>query len=218
MGEGRQWKILLADDFSAHKTDNVWALCWSRGYVLLIHGGGVTPVGQTPDTDLNEHVRRSYGNKESRLLIEKMRCGQKVPKATREESMDLMFEVLNDADLHKRASQGFEKVGQSIDLYGDEDYMICREAATFWHDVTTDKYPNMRSKIDAELAAVADEYETGGITWCEEDVKRLITPYPAHRKTDAILSNVAGDFYYDEVHGLDDGLSLIHISEPTRPY
>ena len=56
--EGRDWRILLADDYSAHKTENVWALCWSRGYVPLIHGGGCTPVSQTPDTDLNEHVRR----------------------------------------------------------------------------------------------------------------------------------------------------------------
>ena len=91
--EGRQWRILLADDYSAHKSENVWALCWSRGYIILIHGGGVTPVAQTPDTDLNEHVRRNYGNKESRLLIEKMRCGQTVPKATHEECMSLIVSM-----------------------------------------------------------------------------------------------------------------------------
>ena len=56
--EGRDWRILLADDYAAHATENVEALCWSRGYILLIHGGGATPVSQTPDTDLNEHVRR----------------------------------------------------------------------------------------------------------------------------------------------------------------
>ena len=71
--EGRRWHIVLADDFSAHKTDNVFQLCWQRGYVLLIHGGGCTPVGQTPDTDLNEHVRRDYGQKECTLLMEKLR-------------------------------------------------------------------------------------------------------------------------------------------------
>ena len=203
-GEGRQWKILLADDFSAHKTDNVWALCWSRGYILLIHGGGVTPVGQTPDTDLNEHVRRNYGDKESRLLIEKMRCGQRVPKSTREECMTLMFEVLSDPELHKRASEGFKRVGQSIELHGREDDLVCREAGTFWHEATTDKYPSMRPRIDAELAAVADEYESEGIIWCEEDVKRLITPYPAHKKTDRILANLEDTFFHDDVHELGD--------------
>ena len=154
----------------------------------------MTPVAHTPDIDLNEHVRRNYGNKESRLLIEKMRCGQKVPKATREECMNLMFEVLNDPELHKRASQGFKRVGQSIELHGREDDLVCREAGTFWHEATTDKYPSMRPRIDAELAAVADEYESEGIIWCEEDVKRLITPYPAHKKIDRILANLEDVF------------------------
>ena len=28
--EGRDWRILLADDYSAHKSANVWAFAWSR--------------------------------------------------------------------------------------------------------------------------------------------------------------------------------------------
>ena len=80
--EGRDWRILLADDYGAHKTDNVAAFALSRGYVLLVHGGGSTPVAQTPDTDLNEFVRRRYGEKEARLLMERMRGGQVVPKLT----------------------------------------------------------------------------------------------------------------------------------------
>ena len=83
--EGRDWRILLADDFSAHKTENVFSLAWSRGYILLIHGGGSTPVEQTCDTDLNEHVRRDYGASESLLLIDKMRDGEVVPKLRHEE-------------------------------------------------------------------------------------------------------------------------------------
>ena len=59
--EGRDWRTIFADDFAAHKTANVFSLCWSRGYVLIVHGGGATPVAQTPDTDLNEEVRRLYG-------------------------------------------------------------------------------------------------------------------------------------------------------------
>ena len=56
----RRWHIILADDYSAHKTEHVFHFCWSRGYVLVCLGGGRTPVLQTPDTDLNEHVRRAY--------------------------------------------------------------------------------------------------------------------------------------------------------------
>ena len=100
-------------------------------------------MGQTPDTDLNEHVRHSYGNKESRLLLEKMRNGQVVPKCTHEECMLLMLEVLSDPQLHKQASEGYKKVGQSIDLHGKEDALVCREAGTFWNEETADCHLTM---------------------------------------------------------------------------
>ena len=170
--DGRDWRIYLCDDYAAHKSENIWNLCWSRGYVRIVHGGGVTPIAQTPDTDLNEHVRRMYGNLESRLLLEKMRNGQVVPKLTHEECMELMLEVLRDDELHKRASAGYKKVGQSIDLFGTEDLLVRREARGFWDEEATDRLPNMRATLHAELAAVADEFETGGLTWCERDVRR----------------------------------------------
>ena len=200
--EGRDWRLLLLDDFGPHKTDNVWALCWSRGYIRVVHGGGATPVGQTPDTDLNEHVRRSYGDKECRLLVEKMRGGQVVPRLAHEECLLLMLEVMSDPELHKQASEGYKKVGQSIDLHGKEDACVCREAGTFWNEETTDKYPSMRPKIDAELAAVADEFRSGGITWCERDVKRLIKPYPARKEVDRVIANLGEDFSHDDIHTL----------------
>ena len=76
----------------------------------------------------------------------------------------MMFEVLSNPALHVRAADGYKKVGQSIDLYGKEDAMVCREAGVFWNEETTDKFPNMRAKIDSELAAVADEFHSGGLT------------------------------------------------------
>ena len=68
-------------------------------------------MGQTCDTDLNEHVRRNYGDKESRLLLEKMRHGPSVPKLTPEECMTLMLEVLSERALHEGVAQGYKKVG-----------------------------------------------------------------------------------------------------------
>ena len=65
----------MADDFGPHKTDNVFRSCWQRGYVEMTHGGGQTPVTQTPDTDLNQHVRREYTAKASAYIIEQMRKG-----------------------------------------------------------------------------------------------------------------------------------------------
>ena len=190
----------MCDDAGAHKTQNVWNFCWSRGYVRIVLGGGTTLVAQTCDTDLNEHVRREYGRKESRLLLEKMRSGQVVPKFAHEECMQLMLDVLSDPALHRGAAEGYKKVGESIDLYGKEDGLICREAGKFWNEEATDKYPSMRPKIDAELAAVADEFENGGITWCQRDVQRLITPYPARKEVD----RESGRIFLPRRHPLHD--------------
>ena len=211
--EGRDWRILLVDDYSAHRTDNVWLLAWERGYILLLHGGGATPVAQTPDTDLNEHVKRLYASKEARLLIEKMRCNESVPKLKPEECMSLMFEVLSDPQLHKDASEGYKKVGQSIHLFGKEDALIVREAAQFWNAATTDNYPSMRPKINDEIAAVAEEWETGALKWRMQDVKNLITPYPARKEVDEILERLGEDYCEDEVHALYDEDKVDRASE-----
>ena len=48
--------------------------------------------------------------------------------------MELMLDVLKDPTLHSRASLGYKKVGQSIDLYGREDAMVCREAGGYWNE------------------------------------------------------------------------------------
>ena len=58
MEEGRKWRMMFADDAKQHLSPHVRRNCWSRGYAFLPHGGGVTPVVQTPDTDLNQPVSR----------------------------------------------------------------------------------------------------------------------------------------------------------------
>ena len=86
----------MCDDYKCHKGATVWNLCWQRGYIRVVHGGGTTPTGQVPDTDLNEFVRAAYSSLESQLLLEKMRCGQRVPTLTHEECMALLLNVLSD--------------------------------------------------------------------------------------------------------------------------
>ena len=199
--DDREWRIYLLDDYAAHKTNNVNNMAWGRGYVHMTHGGGTTPIAQTPDTDLNEETRQRYTTKESQLLIEKMRDGDSVPKATCEESMQMMLDVLSDPELHRRASQGYKKTGQSIDLHGTEDGLICREAGQFWNETTTGGHANMRALIDAELAAVAEEVASGGLQWHRRDVARLIAPYPTRKQADEILARLGDDSGRDGVHG-----------------
>ena len=54
MSQSRRSGVIVSEDFGPHKTDNVWRLCWSRGYKMIPHGGGCTPVVQTADTSMSD--------------------------------------------------------------------------------------------------------------------------------------------------------------------
>ena len=117
--------------------------------------------------------------------------------------MELMLGVLSDPGLHARAAEGYKKTGQSIDLHGLEDALICREAAVFWNEPTRGGHGSVRNLIDSELAAVAEEASSGGLTWCRRDVGRLTTPYPSRKDVDRVLEALGDDFYHDEIHDID---------------
>ena len=179
----RRWRILAADDFSAHKTDNVFRLAWRRGYILLIHGGGATPVAQTPDTDLNQHVRREYTTVESGHILQEMRNGVVVPRIAQEKCMDLMMKVLKNPKLHLDAADGYKKNGATVALDGTEDHMIVREAGKFFQSL------HVREKINREVAIVREEVKAGRLRWTYEDVKSLIQPYPKRTGDDILNAN-----------------------------
>jgi hypothetical protein len=80
--------------------------------------------------------------------------------------------------------------------------LFCREAGVYWNQKTTDNFASMRPKINADLAAVAEEYKSGGLTWSERHVERLIMPYPPRHAVDRVLKNLGEDFYHDDIHGL----------------
>ena len=88
-----------------------------------------------------------------------------MPSLSHEECMDLMLDIMSDTYLHKQAAQGYKKVHQSVDLHGSEDNQIVREAGKFWNEVTTDGLPNMRAKVDAEMAEVNENFDAGLIRW-----------------------------------------------------
>ena len=198
MTEQRQWRIIMADDFSAHLSPQVRNLCWSRGYVFVPHGGGVTPVVQTVDTDLNQHVKREYSAVESAELIRQMRAGTCVPRCDPERCIEIMAgEVMNRTSLHLAAADGYLKTGMRVPLDGSLDIEVVREAGHFWEEL------GMRAKINAAVAAVREEFERGALQWCAEDVRRIIRPFPAKPKVDKMLQAMRDD---------------THIPEDEKPY
>ncbi len=193
MTQWRQWRIIMADDFSAHLSPQVFRLCWSRGYVFIAHGGGVTPVVQTPDTDLNQHVKRLYTALEVDELMRQMREGARVPRCRLEQCIDMMVEVMSKIELHLRAAEGYAKTGLTAALDNDSrDHLIVREAANFWEELS------MRQKINSAVAEVREEHQAGRLKWSFENVQRLIREYPKHPHTDAVLARLGDDTWIDE--------------------
>ena len=192
MSQLRQWRIIMADDYSAHLSPQVFRLCWSRGYVFVAHGGGVTPVVQTPDTDLNQHVKREYAALETAELLQQMREGVCVPRCTHERCIDLMVGVMSQLRLHIAAAEGYLKTGMTVALDGTQDNLVVREAGVFWQEL------HMRTKINAAVAEVYEEFREGRLRWNVHDVKRLIKPYRKHKHIDAILEKMSDDTWVPE--------------------
>ena len=156
MTPGRRWRIIMADDFRPHKSPNAFRLCWTRGYVLVVHGGGTTPVAQTPDTDENQHVKREYSAVETLELMRQFRdTAVAVPRVNEQTALDMMYDIMQKKEMHLRAAKGYKYTGATIDLDGGEDHMVCREAGQFWNEL------QMRQKVNAEIALVRQEARGG---------------------------------------------------------
>ena len=112
----------------------------------------MTPIAQTPDTDLRQHVKREYVSLETRELIHQFRnSAVAVPRVEEEQAIDLMHDLLCQPDLRLMAADGYKKTGATVALDGNEDWMICREAGDLWREL------NMRTIIDKEVAVVRAE-------------------------------------------------------------
>lgn len=183
----REWRIIIADAFSAHLAPQVFNLCWSRGYVLITLGGGITPVVQTCDTDLNQHVKRKYMELETLNLLQQMRDGVCVPHNSPECCIDLMAEVLMNTSLHLDAADGYVKTGLTVPLDGSGDQFIVREAGNFWRE------RGMRHKINDAVKQVQYDFSKGRLAWSYNCVKQIIIECPTHKQYDDILRRIEAD-------------------------
>ena len=86
---------------------------------------------QTPDTDLNQHVKREYTSVETGELLRQINNGICVPTLRQEQCIDIMVGVLENIELHLKAADGFLKTGLAVALDGSQDQLIVREANIF---------------------------------------------------------------------------------------
>ena len=83
-------KIFTLDGSSAHLDPPVKESLSKRGYFLVILPGGITGDLQVNDTDLHHPLKTSYREKETALMIEKLRENpDKIPSPSRDEIMKI---------------------------------------------------------------------------------------------------------------------------------
>jgi hypothetical protein len=187
--EGRRWRVILMDAYGPQMSEAVRRLCWSRGYVVIIHGGGATGVTQVNDTDLHQHLRKAYLEKETAEMI---RCSRLHPNGTHspkpEQCIDWMIDVWSNPQLHLSAVAGFKKTGITNALDGSEDHLIVREAKHFWRSLRMD------SQRQSAIHDVEVEVEQGRLQWTFQSIYSIIADFTAVGCLDKLL-----EFQDDEV-------------------
>ena len=177
-----RWELFFLDAYAPGLTDNVQRACWQRGKILVTHGGGASAVCQTNDTDLHLWVRKKFMELQQELMVRKSRkAGGCMVDLTREENIDVMIEVMSDAELHLQASRGYLYTGTMVPLDGSGDHHICREAGIFWNE------QNMRTRINSAVADVEAKFHAGHLPWTWAIVQGLISPFPKRGHLDEVL-------------------------------
>jgi len=173
-GPTRRWRILFCDAYSAHDSHEVRKLCWSRGYIMMYHGGGTTGVAQVNDTDLHYFISQMYLQCETLALHE---VGELFTHrlATRSK-VDMVTDVIaiwKNTSLHLKARDGHFRNGLCQRVDGADESKIDRLAREFWDELQMDRE---RETIVKDLS---DEWSKGNLHWSYASVRKLIRKFPA---------------------------------------
>jgi hypothetical protein len=194
MTEGRRWRLLLLDAYAPQMSDSVRRLCWQRGYIVIIHGGGATGVTQVNDTDLHQHLRKTYVEHEMAAMIKAARLNPNstpVPKC--EQCVTWMANIWSNPQLHLNAAKVFKRTGITNALDGSEDLLIVREAGHFWNSLS------MPAQRNAAVHDVSVEVAANRIKWAFADVYKLVSDFPRTGHLDQLV-----EFQDDELV-IEDG-------------
>ena len=113
--------------------------------------------------------------------------------------MDILLRIWSDTSFHMTASESFKKCGLTVDLFGKEDHMICREAAEFWYSPTSKGHANMREYLNEVVEEMEWEATNDQRVYCYDTYCDLIKDFPPSERDDRRLES-RGDL---EGHYLD---------------
>ena len=162
--------ILLMDSYEVHKMKEVRELAWERGFIVVLHEGGITGITQWNDLDC-------HGPFEARLIaLEEddfnkqleLRPGR-VPTRQRQTLLSDCAAIWATFAHHHATAQSAVRSGLGCALpdrlpdgrfehWASEDHMITRDARDFWDD---NSMPVLRAEI---LGKVYAAVQSGALT------------------------------------------------------
>ena len=220
-GPGRDWRIIMADFYGPHADTTVFELCWSRQYVLILIGGGVTGVLQVMDTHLHYSLSQRYTELEMLDLLEQERArAGGCPSRSREGCCRDLLAAWRHAPLHEMGRRGWYDNCLATALDGSQDHLGRGSAGDLWHQM------GMKDLRAQALADVDAEWEAGRLRW--RDVQRLIEPFPKRGQLDILVEGhddegdpdelEKGAMAWDDAVGLsDDDLEEDHGAALAAP-
>jgi len=211
---GRRWRIILADFYGPHADDTVWDLCWSRMYVQILIGGGVTGILQVPDTHVHGPLSRRYQDLEMQDLLEQQRLNPAgCPSRSRESCCRDLIAAWRDRPMHLLAQRGWWDNLLANDLKGSEDHLGRSTAKQLWDEMS------MGTLREQALLDVDEEHKSNRLSWMQ--VKRIIEPFPKRGQLDTYIEGMDDEGDPDEMERgalpwNDDAISPESEDEPEN--
>ena len=116
------------------------------------------------DTDLHAAFEREYLALEQVQFFEQNLFDPGNISRTRQQVVEDAVATWLALD-HEQGVDGHKRVGLSVDLFGDEDLLVARDAKIFWDEIG---FGQVR---DVEVAKIREAVEGVDLTWCAEDIE-----------------------------------------------
>ena len=146
------------DVYSEYFDPAIQKVCLERMFIVLIHYGCTTGVGQVNDTDCHCALERSYIEAETLAFSEQQLIDLGDISRSREDVVTDLAEVWRNLP-HKESVEGHWRIGLSNALDGSEDDRLARDAGTFWHEL---QMSNLRAR---EAKYIRSQVMKGQLSW-----------------------------------------------------
>ncbi len=179
-GPGRRWRILTADDYKGHKDPRIFQLCWERGYLLILIGGGITGAVQTCDTHLHLPMSMKYQHAEMAFLAEMMDLNPAgLPLMSRCDCTRELCAIYGNPALHAKVARAGTRDNMfTLPLDGSGKHLGNPKLRELWDELEMDKWTR---HIVADLnRSNADRR----LEWTLDFARGLLEPCPKRCQLD----------------------------------